>query len=292
MAGEAAAQMGGVRGRVLDEEGNPLEAVEISLVPSGGGRTYTTETDDKGSFVKGGLRVGQYVIQYDFDGYEQVKGPVAVSFGKPIYLDDVTLAKLAAGVLTEKTAARAQEHLDAAMAASSSEDHQATIDALKEFIEMVPDSAEAHFNIGAAYEKMGDKENAVASYRKAVEFAPDMYAAWLAIGDIRGSERNWQEGMEALGKALELRPDTGTVLFNYGAYAFNAGDVELAKTAFAELVEANPNHALGHYQLGLVFVGQGNNEEAILHLEKYLELEPEGGNAAGANQLLQTLKQS
>jgi tetratricopeptide (TPR) repeat protein len=177
------------------------------------------------------------------------------------------------------------------MEASSSEDYQATIKSLQEFLEMVPNSAEAHFNIGAAYEKMGDTENALASYRKAVEFAPDMYDAWLAMGDLCGKTQKWQEGMEALGKALELQPDTGAVLFNYGAYAFNAGDVDAAEGAFERLVEADPTHAMGHYRLALVNVGQGDREKAIAHIEKYLELAPDSPNAAAAKELLNTLNQ-
>ncbi len=292
VAGEAGAQMGAVRGQIVDENGNPLEGVGITLQPDGGGRTFTTETNAKGEFVKGGLRAGQYVIQYDLEGYEQVKGRITISSGKPEYLDKVTMAELPEGVLTERTAKVAQGHLDAAMAASDTEDYKATIKSLQEFLEMVPNSAEAHFNIGAAYEKLGDTENALASYRKATEFAPDMYDAWLAMGDLCGSSQKWQEGMEALQKALELRPETGSVLFNYGAYAFNAGDVDTAEVAFEQLVQSNPTHAMGHYRLALVHVGQGDTDKAIAHIEKYLELQPDGPNAAAAKGLLKTLNQS
>lgn len=292
IAGEASAQIGGVRGKCVDENGNPIQGVEVTLEMAGGGRTYTTETDEEGEFIKGGMRVGPYLITYDYEGREQVKGRITVTDGKPQYLDEVTMAKLPEGVLTEKSAKVAQAHVDAAMAASNAEDYQGTIDSLKKFLEMVPNNAEAYFNIGAAYEKMGDKDNALANYRKATELAPDMYDAWLATGDLCGSMELWQEGMEALGKALELQPDVDTVLFNYGAYAFNAGDTETARGAFEKLVAANPDHALGHYRLGLVNVGLGNKEEAIEHINKYLELEPQGGNVAAASELLKTLNQN
>ena len=47
---------------------------------------------------------------------------------------------------------------------------------------------------------------------------------------------------------------------------------------------------LAHYQLGMVNVNKGANEEAIAEFEKYLELEPEGANAATATSIINHLK--
>lgn len=290
VAGEASAQMGGVQGKVVDENGNPLEGVEITLELKGGGRIIEVTTNAKGDFAKGGIRPGTYTITYSLDGYEEARGEIQITMGRPEYMGTLTLAKLPEGTLTEEAHERAQQALVEAQAASGEKDYQATIESLKEFIELVPDSAEAYFNLAAAYEQIGDSENALVNYQKAVELKPDLYDAWVAIGEIYSSLKKWREGMDALGKALELQPNQTVVRFNYGAYAFNAGDMGAAQEAFEKLIESNPSHAMGHYQLGIVMVSQGQNEEAAVHLEKYLELEPEGANAATAKELLNTLK--
>jgi len=291
VAGQASAQMGGVRGIVFDEEGNPLAGVEIVIELEGGGRSLTTTTNKDGQFVKGGIRVGSYTLSYFLDGYEEITSQVQVSFGKPQQLDDITMARLPEGTLTTRGAEEAQEMLNSAVAAQQAGDIDATIANLQAFLEKVPDSAPAYFNIGAAYETKGDIENATANYNKAVELDPMMLDAWLALGDLNGKLKKWPEGMEALGKALEIKPDQPIVLFNYGAYAFNAGDIDVAQGAFQKLVDTDPNHALGHYRLGLTYVSQGNSAEAINHIEKFIELAPDSPNVPAAKNLLATLKQ-
>jgi len=96
--------------------------------------------------------------------------------------------------------------------------------------------------------------------------------------------------MEALAKAIEARPDSNDALYNYGGAALNAGEFSKARDAFEKLLSQDPNHAAGHYQLGMIFVNQGDNAAAIPHLEKYLELEPEGREAASVKGILDYLK--
>ncbi|MFQ5790226.1 MAG: tetratricopeptide repeat protein [Acidobacteriota bacterium] len=292
VAADAGAQRGGIRGRVVDEHGDPLEGVEVLFELVDGARPLKTKTNAKGQFVKAGLRLGDYRITCSLEGYEVVVLQVRISFGRPQTLDDVVLAKLPEGTLTETTHRQAQDALDAAAAASEGEDHQAAIDSLKKFLELVPDSAEAHFNIAASYEKMGDAENALSYYQKAVELNPELFDAWVAIADLYSKQKKWKEGMAALEKALEIRPGEPLLRFNYGAYAFNAGDMALAQESFQELIELNPDYAMAYYQLAMVMVGQGKNDEAIPHFEKYLELEPEGANAATAQGILEQLKKN
>lgn len=292
VAGEASAQNAGVRGRVEDENGQPLEGVEIFLEKKGGGRTAKVSTNAKGEFVKAGLRVGTYKITYSLEGYETALSEFKVSFGAPRDLGTMTLPKLPEGVLGEKAAKAAQQHLDAATEASGKEDHQATIESLQKFVERVPDSGEAYYNIAAAYEKLGDQENALSNYRKATELRPNLYMAWVAMGTIYGAQEHWQEGMAAFEKGLELKPNELVVRFNYGVYAANAGDDEKAQQAFEKVTEIDPDYALAHYQLAVVIMSQGKTDEAVPHFEKYLELEPEGAYAAAAKQILESLKKN
>ena len=117
------------------------------------------------------------------------------------------------------------------------------------------------------------------------------YLKTLKAGDKAPPEA-LAEAKTALKEALELRPGDPVVLFNYGAYSMNSGDPATAETVFAELVELKPDDALAHYQLGMVKVSLAKNDEAIEHMKKYLELEPEGANAATAQQILDTLSKN
>jgi Flp pilus assembly protein TadD len=69
----------------------------------------------------------------------------------------------------------------------------------------------------------------------------------------------------------------------------NAGNMEKAVGAFEKVLELDPNRAEAHFQLGMIAVSQGRNEDARRHLETYLTLAPEGAQAATARSIVDTL---
>ena len=70
----------------------------------------------------------------------------------------------------------------------------------------------------------------------------------------------------------------------------NMGDMTSARVSFEKVLELDPGWALAHYQLGMISVSETKNEEAIAHLEKYLELDPDGAQSAAAHGIVETLK--
>ncbi len=60
---QAFAQVGNIRGKVTDTEGNPIEGVTIRIEGMEVARKYTVETDAKGEFYHGGVtRQGNYRV--------------------------------------------------------------------------------------------------------------------------------------------------------------------------------------------------------------------------------------
>ena len=58
-ASVASAQTGGVRGRILDEKGQPIEGVAVKMEFQGGmNLAFDTKTNKKGEFMQIGLRPG------------------------------------------------------------------------------------------------------------------------------------------------------------------------------------------------------------------------------------------
>lgn len=290
VAARAEAQRGRVRGRVVDNETRPLAGVEILLEYQGVPRQrITVKTDTKGDFVQVGIPTGNYKVTYSVEGYMPVTQGVRVT-EDGYDLGTVPLLKLPEGALSEKGAKAAQGNLDSAAKAVSKGDYQAAIASYQKFLELSPKNAEAHFNIATNYEKLGNHEEALAYYGKALELRPDLYEAYLAIAEIHAATQKWAEATAALKKALDLRPQERTLLFNYGAYAGNAGDTATARQSFEKLLELDPTHALAHYQLAMILLGQGENPGAIAHLENYLALAPEGPKAATAKEILAQVK--
>jgi len=294
---DARAQTGAVKGRVVGEQGEPIEKVEVLIEYLGGvTRKLTTVTTAKGDFIQIGLQTGMFKLTFRKEGYEPVSQDYRVRLGEPLEIGKVVLRKIPEGGMAKAEAAKLSSELkqafDAGVEASREGNHQGAIDAFKKVLELEPDSPEAAFNLGVIYEKSGNVEQAISYFQKATELRSDYYEAYVELGNLYNARRGWPEAMKALAKAIEIRPSEPAPLFNYGAIAMNTGDIPAAEQAFAKLVAIDPNHAAAHYQLGMAYVNQMKNAEAIVHLEKYLALDPEGTNAATAKGILDYLKKN
>ena len=292
-AAEASAQRGAVRGKLIDEQGNPLEGIACKIeLEGGGGRTSTVVTKKDGSFVKAGLQSGNYVVTCEKDGYRPLPLAAPVTAFDQIDLGTKTMYPLAPGELSEKDHARATELLAKFNMSSSSDDHQATLNSLLELEKMMPESSEVHYNIASTYEKMEETDKALEYYQKTAELKPDFYDAWLGIAGIQGKRKSWPEAAAAMKKAIDLKATDPIAVFTYAVYADNSGDTAAAETAYRKTLELDPNRALAHYQLGVIEAGKGQNDAAIAHFEKFLELAPTDPQAESAKRAIETLKQN
>jgi tetratricopeptide (TPR) repeat protein len=292
VAAEAFAQRGAYRGKLVDEQGNPMEGVVCTAeLHGGGGRATSVTTKKNGEFVKAGIPVGNYVVSCDKEGYRPLRLPAQVSSNEQADLGTVTMYRLAPGELSEKDSARATELLEKFNISTKSDDHQATLASLLELAKMLPENPEIQFNIASTYEKLGDMDKALEHYQKAGELKPDFYDAWLSIGDIQGKRKAWPEAAAAMKKAIDLKATDPIALFNYAVYAQNAGDLAAAESAYEKTLAIDPGRAMAHYQLGLMAVSKEQNDAAIAHFEKFLELAPNDPQAQAAKGVIEALKQ-
>ena len=70
----------------------------------------------------------------------------------------------------------------------------------------------------------------------------------------------------------------------------NAGDLDRAAEVFDAVLATTPDDAEAHYQLGMIALNRGRNEEAIAHLDRVVELAPEGPRAELARGMLAVLR--
>ncbi len=136
-AADAFAQLGSIRGKIVDEDGNPIGGVECSIeVSGGGGRRTNAKTKGNGQFTKGGMRPGTYTVVCDKEGYRKLLLETRVSAFDQSNLGEQIMFKLQAGELSEKQHARATELLDEFNVATETGDQQATLDKLFELKEL------------------------------------------------------------------------------------------------------------------------------------------------------------
>ncbi|MEE9180936.1 MAG: carboxypeptidase-like regulatory domain-containing protein, partial [Vicinamibacteria bacterium] len=110
---EARAQNGGLRGAVVDENNQPLAGAEVLLEPLGVlSRELRLESDANGTFVRVGIRLGQYRLTIQKEGYQTYSEEIKIRPGSPTRID-VILTSVAgtAGIeASEEEAAEYQQY--------------------------------------------------------------------------------------------------------------------------------------------------------------------------------------
>ena len=288
----ALAQRGAIRGKIVDPDGMPLAGVQISVVLlDGGGRPVRLETNEKGEFIRAGLRVELYRVSFELEGYEPLQAMVTVTNGGQAYINE-TMNPLPEGVLSQAQADRADRHLQQAQDAFEDGDYATAVTEFNGFIGLMPTSGPAHFNLAAAHERLDDYPAAIAAYEKAYELGPAMEEGLLAVADLHGRMKAWDQALAAFDRVMELVEGNAVRLFNYAVYASNAGREQLADEFYEKATVADPEFAPAFLQVGMAKARKEDREGAIAALERYLEIDPDGAQAVMVHEILDSLRPS
>lgn len=182
------------------------------------------------------------------------------------------------------------------------------------------DPAVEAYNEGAALANSGDVAGAIKKFEAAVAAKPDMLAGWTALAKMELRQKNYPKAIEAAGKVLEIDdsdadmltvqyqaymaqgdkanaakiepklPKNAGSLFNEAAKLINAGNDAGAETLLQQAITIDEKFAQAHYELGMIYVRGGKSAEAKAALTKYLELDPNGKDAATAKEMMNYLK--
>ena len=290
-AAPALAQRGAIRGKITDPDGNPLEGVRISIVLlDGGGRPVTLETNARGEFTRAGLRVQNYRVSFELDGYEPLQAMVQVSDGDQARINEV-LEPLPEGVLSAAQAAEAEHYLRTAQDAFATGEWETAVEGFRNFVGLQPQAGPAWFNLAAAIERTGDYDGAIEAYEKAVELGPNLDEGLLAVADLHGRQQRWEDALAAFDRIMHLVEESAVNVFNYAVYAANAGRQELADQFYVKATEVDPEFAAAYLQVGMTRARLEDREGAIAAFERYLELEPDGSQAATVQEILDSLRE-
>ena len=183
------------------------------------------------------------------------------------------------------------------------------------------EEAKRIYNEGIAAIKAGDKEGAFVKFRQALDADPNLEPALFAYATT-GMEIGKPEATAAAAEtilkshpnnedalrlrynaALELQDDEMLIdalvglapvepeaarqnLWLLAMTAYNANDNEKSKDRFLKVLQVDPSNAQAHYLLGLIYLGEGANEETTTHMERFIELAPDDPDVQAAQDIL------
>jgi tetratricopeptide (TPR) repeat protein len=297
----AFAQVGQVKGKVVDGKNQPVEGAIITIeMTEGMTRKYETKTNRRGEYVQVGLQPGQYRVTASKDDLSQ-------SFDQRIGLSGAEInftLKPGSGV-SEADRKKAEEKANAlrgafeqGVALSNEGKHDEAIAKFNEVLAAVPQCVECHTNIGAVYTRKKDYDQAEAAFKKALEVNPKSADAYNGLATVYNAQKKFDQASEASAQAQQLAIEAGGgagggsagTVFNQGVIAWNAGKIPEAKKLFEQAVQLDPKLADARYWLGMATLNEGNLPEAAKHFDEYLKLAPDGQYAEQAKSVLASIR--
>ena len=283
-------QTGAARGKVLDEQGQPIADARVLMESLGSiARQYETKTNKKGEFTRVGLRPGPYRVTVSKEGFAPAASEVQVPLGEAIRIEPFRLGPEAKEA--ESAAEELQRQFVEAVRLQNAGKLEEAEAIYKALLEKAPDVPEVHVNLGFVYAAREDWASAEASYLKALELRPGAADAAAALATVYRETGRLQMAADLVERTANENPGDALAQLNKGIYLVGANENERAIGAFEAAIAADPAMAEAYFRLGALMVGQGNSPEAIANLEKYLSLAPaETENVATARQLLEALR--
>ena len=289
LAAAAFAQTGSIRGRVTDENGQPVKDAMVYLERQGVRGNYKVKTKKKGDYFHAGLPLGQYVVYLEIDGKEvqRINGyPIKMGDDKPL---DFSLAEIQQEQKARQAsgAGPSKEQL-AAMSEKQRKEYEKALKARQQQLTKNKE-LNAAFNAGMEARRLKDYAVAVTHLKKASEIDPEQDVVWANLADAysnlagtkTGDERTAavEAGIDAYRQALALKPDAA-YHNNLGLALIKAGQAEEGKAELQTAAELDPaNGGRYYFNLGAVMVNSGNAQGAIDAFRKATEVQPDHADA-------------
>ncbi len=135
----------------------------------------------------------------------------------------------------------------------------------------------AYFKDARKAEEQNCLEEAIRLVRKATSLRPSVSYYWAMEGQILKNSGKHEEGIVAAEKAIELEPETSQYWTLLGLCKVALGRYEEAASAYKRSIELEED--FGTYTLLAAVECEFDDEQAIIHAERALELNPDWDEA-------------
>lgn len=275
-----AARDASVGGTVVDEEGNALEGVEVTVFSE-----YETRTDTTNR--KGRFRVlvtdatQPFEIRLEKEGYVTVERPIQLRVGANINTSWEMVPTSSAAEVSGSGAAI--EAYNAGAAAYNEQRYEEATGHFETALELDPELDEAWQVLTLAYYQAGDWEGAVGAAETLLERrAAD--TAVLTIGFDAASQLGRHDRAEVfLERLVEggSSAEVATRIYNHGVAEMRAGERQAAVERFEQAIAMDPTLGAAYNGLASVYLEDERYDEALAMADRLLAADPGNAEALG-----------
>ncbi|MEQ9468088.1 MAG: tetratricopeptide repeat protein [Ekhidna sp.] len=147
--------------------------------------------------------------------------------------------------------------------------------------------AGSFFEEAIRLDELGEEE-AEKYYLLAIENDQSAEDALCNLGILKSGQGDLTKAIDYLTQCLKMNPRHFEAHYNLGNVYSDLGNLELAKVHYELSTQIEPEYPNSYYNLGLVLISLKKYREAILSINKYVELAPSSEHQI-ANELIKTL---
>ena len=272
-----------LKGKVVDEDGNPIEGAKVELESLVHKLTMTTKTDENGRWSFIGLGKTVMKIKFSKEGYDPTIIPELNVSAIKNPDQEIVLKKIMDVESLEEKDPKAL-YLKGDKLYNQGE-YKKALTVFKEFIEKQPELYETRVNIGNCFIKLKQYDKAMEEFKFVLEkleegkndlegnkTASSLYAS---LGELYMDKNDFEKAKEYFEKSINIDPSNHALSYNVAEILFNSNKIDEAIYYYKLAAKIKPDWPKSYLKLGYCYLNKGQMETAIDYLNKYVELSPE-----------------
>lgn len=151
------------------------------------------------------------------------------------------------------------------------------VEMYEKFLDENPYSYSAWYNLGNAFFQQDDYKKSAWAYDYCVVINPEFAPAHFNLGNAYLGMEDFEKAIEHYNEYIRLNGADATSLCYLGECYEHLGTLDLAKSCYQQSLEVDPKLPDAWLGLGILEDLNGNTKNAIILIQKALELSPKNG---------------
>jgi tetratricopeptide (TPR) repeat protein len=160
---------------------------------------------------------------------------------------------------------------------------------LEEAVKAVPALGPAWAALAQLAVDRGDQAKALERARKCLELDDESSSCLAIAANAAGALGDAAASQQYMARYQKANPDDPAAIFNEAAAQINQKNDATAKPLLEKCLQADPKFAKCLFEYGMLLFRSGDTAAAKTQLQKYLEVAPEGADAATAKEMINYL---
>ncbi len=169
-------------------------------------------------------------------------------------------------------------------------DVEGAVEHLKKAVEIAPQYVDAWNNLGALAYKLHQFALAETYFREALKHEPDYYPSLVNLGGALLTQGKIQDSLPWNLAALQARPDDALAHSQLGLNYYHMGQMEEAEKYLKQATVLDPGHfSFPQLKLAEIYIARKDSASAARMLRQFLDLHPDAGEAPAVRKQIQQL---